>query len=356
MAIARGTTTYNRYTSAGSWNTAASKTFNHNQNTGDDRLLVISIAMSSGENIQSVTYDGVSMTASTSNSGAIQNFTSGQNRHRSYFLKNPSTGNNNIVITHTSTVNSPVIAVVQSFTGASGIGVVSNSTAAEGGGLIANTHTRTRTGVTAGSLMQLAGFTQSNGQNPNGAISTINGTTVSAYKEGQLNAAYYMVACATNVLPAGSIVVSAKTGANNKKITNYTWEILAASSATPTLTVSTNTVSGFTYVEGNGPSNELTFTVSGDDLTANAQLSAPTNYEISLSSGSGFNNTASIGRTGTDLTSEPRTVYIRLKSSLSVADYNSETLTIASTGATTLNVTLNGTVTAAVAQRRIIIT
>ena len=98
-----------------------------------------------------------------------------------------------------------------------------------------------------------------------------------------------------------------------------------------------------------------TFTVSGEDLTASATVTAPTNYEVSLSSGSGFANSVSLTQTSGDIDGEPKTVYVRLKASLSEANYNSETLTVASTGATTKNITLNGSVTAAPSARRRII-
>ena len=59
-----------------------------------------------------------------------------------------------------------------------------------------------------------------------------------------------------------------------------------------------------------------TFTVSGDDLSGNATVTAPTNYEISLSSSSGFSQSVSLVQSGGNITGEPKTIYIRLKSSL----------------------------------------
>ena len=268
------------------------------------------------------------------------------NKYGFFVLANPATGTNQVKITMTAGTWNPIGTHVYSFTGASSSGgVVGNND-------VANTpHSRTRTGVTAGSLMLLMGISTQSPQQSGWRINN-----VALIKRHNLNIGNKMgVGLSTNALPAGSIVAKVTASASWKKFTNNTIEIKEAVTATPTLTVSTNSVSGFTYVDGNGPSNELTFTASGDDLTANAQLTAPTNYEISLSSGSGFGGTAAIGLNGGDLASEPRTVYIRLKSGLSVASYNSETLTIASTNATTLNVTLNGTVTAATGRRRIII-
>lgn len=56
------------------------------------------------------------------------------------------------------------------------------------------------------------------------------------------------------------------------------------SSSTPTITVSPTALTGFTYLVGNGPSAEQTFTTSGSNLTGNITITAPTNYEISLTS------------------------------------------------------------------------
>jgi hypothetical protein len=116
--------------------------------------------------------------------------------------------------------------------------------------------------------------------------------------------------------------------------------------AVPDVITSVSSLSGFTYAEGSGPSAEQTFTVSGDNLTAQAVVTAPTNYEISETSGSGFGTTINLSQTGGDLDGEPVVIYVRLKSGLTQSTYN-ETLTVTSTGATTENVTLNGTVSSA---------
>ena len=68
----------------------------------------------------------------------------------------------------------------------------------------------------------------------------------------------------------------------------YITQIVITYADGPTITTSPTSLSGFTYVQGSGPSATQTFTVSGANLTANISLAAPTNYEISLSSGSGY--------------------------------------------------------------------
>ena len=335
MAIFAGTKTTNVTNPGGT-----TITFNHNQNTGADGFLVVAVAHSKSNQISNIKYNNVQLTSRVYYNG-------GAHKYGYFVLPNPATGTNQVKITFTAGAWNPAGTQVYSFTGASSSnGVVGNND-------IANTpHSRTRTGVTANSLMLLMGSstqapTQSNWRINNVALQKRHTLTISNGKMG--------VGLSTNALPAGSIVTKVTASASWKKFTNVTLEIKEAVSSTPTLTLSETALSGFTYVEGNGASNELTFTASGDDLTANAQITAPTNYEVSLSSGSGFGSTAAIGLTGGDLVSEPRTVYVRLKAGLSEATYNGEILTVASSGATTLNITLNGSVTEAPSVRRRII-
>ena len=111
----------------------------------------------------------------------------------------------------------------------------------------------------------------------------------------------------------------------------------------PTIVVNPTSLSGFLYVVGSGPSAEQTFTVNGTNLTNNITLTAPTNYEISLTSGAGF--TSSLNLTQTLGIVPLTTIYVRLKAGLLVNSYNGENIQATSTGATTQNVTCNGNVT-----------
>ena len=117
-----------------------------------------------------------------------------------------------------------------------------------------------------------------------------------------------------------------------------------STSSTPTITITETSLSDFTYVQGSGPSSEQTFKLSGSNLTNDISVSAPTNYEISNTSGSGF--TSSLTFTQSGGTVAEQTVYVRLKAGLSAGNYNSEVITASSTGATNKTVTCSGTVTA----------
>ncbi|MCF7920767.1 MAG: hypothetical protein K9N06_12715 [Candidatus Cloacimonetes bacterium] len=65
-----------------------------------------------------------------------------------------------------------------------------------------------------------------------------------------------------------------------------------------TITVSTQTLTGFTYIIDNGPSEEQSFTVAGSDLKGNIVINAPGNYEISETSASGFSGSVTLTQSG----------------------------------------------------------
>ncbi len=111
----------------------------------------------------------------------------------------------------------------------------------------------------------------------------------------------------------------------------------------PLLLVSPASLSGFTYVSGNGPSANQTFTVSGLNLTNNISIAAPADYEISLN-GTTFSSPLTLIPSGG--TVAETMVYVRLIAGLAIASYNGEVIDITSTGATPLTVTCNGSVTA----------
>ena len=111
---------------------------------------------------------------------------------------------------------------------------------------------------------------------------------------------------------------------------------------TPAITMTPTTLTGFTYVYGSGPSAPQQFSVSGSNLTANITLTAPTNYEISLASGSGYASSIVLAQAGGTVTSTP--IFVRLRTGRVVANYN-ENVTAESALATNATVALTGNVT-----------
>lgn len=111
-APTKGNTTASNPTPA-----SASYTIAHNMNTGSDGLLIVMLTMSNARTYSGVTYDGTAMTQlyQINRSGLSQ-------RMAFFYLQNPSTGNNNMVISFSGSVWNPISIFIHSFTGSGGIG------------------------------------------------------------------------------------------------------------------------------------------------------------------------------------------------------------------------------------------
>ncbi|MCG1035349.1 lamin tail domain-containing protein [Polaribacter sargassicola] len=103
-------------------------------------------------------------------------------------------------------------------------------------------------------------------------------------------------------------------------------------------------ITGLDYFEGYGPSMEGVFTVGGLNLTTDISVAAPTNFEISLTSGGTFTN--SIVLTPTDGIIGSTIIYVRLKADLGVGSY-SEDLTVSYTGLDDVLIALSGEISPA---------
>lgn len=111
----------------------------------------------------------------------------------------------------------------------------------------------------------------------------------------------------------------------------------------PILFSTTNSLSGFTYNVGSGPSTAQSFNISSNNLEANAIVSAPPDYEVSLTSGSGY--ATSLSFTPTNGVIGNPTIFVRLRTGLPVNTYSGQNITISSTGAANMLVSLTGNVT-----------
>lgn len=107
------------------------------------------------------------------------------------------------------------------------------------------------------------------------------------------------------------------------------------SNAIPTITVSSTNLLGFTTCLGFA-SSEKSFTISGVNLTSDISVSAPTGYEISLTSGGSFTSSSPLTLTPTSGTVTTTSIYVRLKSDAS--NGASGNIDISATNATTQNV------------------
>ncbi|RKE88995.1 InlB B-repeat-containing protein [Epilithonimonas arachidiradicis] len=119
--------------------------------------------------------------------------------------------------------------------------------------------------------------------------------------------------------------------------------------ATPTLTLTPTSITGLNYVQGSGPSAAQSYNLKGTNLTAGVTVTAPINFEISKTSTGTYTSTITYTAAEGNV-SAGQSVYVRLKSGLTAATYGGTTtyVTNASTGATTGNVSVIGTVTAPV--------
>lgn len=120
------------------------------------------------------------------------------------------------------------------------------------------------------------------------------------------------------------------------------YHLLSSTPSTPTITVSPSSLTTFSYVVDNGPSNNLAFTVGGSNLTNNITITAPTQFQISQN-GVDFltNETITLSISGGSVATT--TIYTRLKADLPVGNYNQD-IAISSIGAPSKTVSCSGSV------------
>ncbi|MBI3260134.1 MAG: choice-of-anchor D domain-containing protein, partial [Ignavibacteriae bacterium] len=117
----------------------------------------------------------------------------------------------------------------------------------------------------------------------------------------------------------------------------------SAGSSTPTIVTSVSSLNAFAASVGT-PSSAQNFTVSGTNLTANIAITAPNQYEVSLSSGSGYASSLSLNPTSG--TVNTTTIYVRYNPS--AAGSHAGSISCTSTNAVTQNVLVNGSTTGSV--------
>lgn len=118
-------------------------------------------------------------------------------------------------------------------------------------------------------------------------------------------------------------------------------EIQALMSTGPTISITGVPLNAFGSTPG-VPSAQQSYTVSGSNLTGNVTLTAPADFEISTTSGSGWASSLILTQSGG--TVGPTSIYVRFNRA--TAGVSSGTITHASAGATTQNVAVSGTAAA----------
>ena len=131
-------------------------------------------------------------------------------------------------------------------------------------------------------------------------------------------------------------------------VDDISWTCYTAPAGTPTITVASTNMNGFTYQEGSGPSATQSNSLSWADLTANVASGNLVNYyEFSVDAGLNWYPASILNVSippfpGTSVAATP--VLVRLKTGLSAGNYL-DTVILGSTGATPVSVYLSGTVT-----------
>ena len=181
--------------------------------------------------------------------------------------------------------------------------------------------------------------------------------------EDPTNATWQPLTCALsqgswNWVESGYISLSTFSGSNCYIGFKYTctdesaagWEVddilLIGQTSESVVTVTPLVLTGFTYIEGNGPSAEQSFTVSAFNISNNVVISPTVDYEVSLTSGNAFTPQASLTLSHSGGTIDEITVYVRMKAGLAVGEYNDEDITITCADVDDIEVTCSGNVTA----------
>lgn len=137
-----------------------------------------------------------------------------------------------------------------------------------------------------------------------------------------------------NASYSDSITITS-TDAITKKI--YCSGIVAGSS----ISNSTTSITGISYVVGSGPSSSKSFSLSANLLTANLIINPGSNYELSINNIS-F-SPGSITLVPVSGSINLTTIYVRLKAGLIIGTYN-QNITLQSTGVITKNISCSGAV------------
>lgn len=137
--------------------------------------------------------------------------------------------------------------------------------------------------------------------------------------------------------PYSGDATASSTGATNETVALSG----TVSPADPQVSI-TGGVGSLDYSVGTGPSPEDSFNVSGLFLGADLTVTAPADFEVSLSTGTGFGSSVSVTPDGGGTVASTQ-VFIRLASGLAVGPYSGN-VTVASTGATDQILAVSGNV------------
>jgi len=137
-----------------------------------------------------------------------------------------------------------------------------------------------------------------------------------------------------NTYNSQNIVLTSAAATTANVTTAATGNSVTAVSTTPTITG--GAISGALTTTFGTASSSASFTVSGVNMTTGITVTPPTSFEVSLTSGGTY--LAAVTVTGTGTISST-TVYVRLKSTAAVGNYNAQNIALTSASAALVNVT-----------------
>jgi len=123
---------------------------------------------------------------------------------------------------------------------------------------------------------------------------------------------------------------------------NFSWTMDNINYLAGSVSSSKTALNGFSYMHNDELSTSKSFTVSGNSLTGNIIITAPDNFEVSLSPGSGYASLLTLHQNNSTIATI--LVYVRLKSGLDVNSYSGQLL-LNSNGIPDNIISLNGIVT-----------
>ena len=166
-------------------------------------------------------------------------------------------------------------------------------------------------------------------------ITGTNFTGATAVSFGGTAASSYSVVSATSITSvvgngtSGSVSVTTPIGTDS--LAGFIFPAIATS----------GTLTAFSSCAGTAASPQ-SFTASGSNLSANITVTAPTGFEVSTNSGSGYGTSLTLPQSGGTVASTT----INVRTTAASTGSPSGNITLASTGATTKNVAASGTVVA----------
>ena len=167
-------------------------------------------------------------------------------------------------------------------------------------------------------------------------VGNFTNSSVSIARQTAISPTFDAVACAP-ALTGTYTTLAGLTGAygvSNSNTFSGTPKFFVLAKGKPTIFVSTNTLTGFSYPVGLGPSSDQSFSVSGTSLTTNISIVPDISFEISLTGGASFAPRSIITLYVYNGTVVSNTIYVRMKAGLALGTVNGNNINCSSAIAT----------------------